>query len=127
MFLQTLILVMVAIGGPVVVLTREPRRQAIVAGLYGILLAILFFAFRAPDAALSQMAVGAMALPLMILLALTRIHRNETRDESRGQEMNPKIRLAMFLLSGCGLLAIFAAGMSRLHPPGDVSGSRRGL
>ena len=85
MFLQTLILVMVAIGGPVVVLTREPRRQAIVAGLYGILLAILFFAFRAPDAALSQMAVGAMALPLMILLALTRIHRNETRDESRGR------------------------------------------
>ena len=73
--LRTLLLLMVALGGTSVVLTREPRAQTIVLTLYGSLLVLLFVAYQAPDVALSQIAVGAVALPLMILLALARIKK----------------------------------------------------
>jgi uncharacterized MnhB-related membrane protein len=46
--------------------------------LFGILLGILFFAVQAPDVALSEIVVGAVALPLMILLALAKV-RGGTR------------------------------------------------
>jgi energy-converting hydrogenase B subunit D len=79
--LQALILVMVALGGLGVVLTRDPLNQAIFVSFYGLVLAILFFIFQAPDVALSQLTIGAVALPLMMLLALAKIQRkeNETR------------------------------------------------
>ena len=73
--LQGLMLALVAAGGLAVVLTRDPLNQAIVASFYGILLALMFFVFQAPDVALSQIVIGALALPLMILLALARIRR----------------------------------------------------
>ena len=60
-----------------VVLARDPLRQAMVASIYGLVLGILFFAFQAPDVALSQTVVGAVALPLMILLALAKIRGGE--------------------------------------------------
>ncbi len=75
--LQAVALVLVALGGTGVVLTREPLKQAMVAGIFGLLLAILFFLFQAPDVALSQIGVAAVALPLMILLALVRIRGHE--------------------------------------------------
>ena len=71
--LQFLALALVAGGGAAVVLARDPLRQAIVASLYGLVLGILFFVFQAPDVALAQITVGALALPLMILLALAKI------------------------------------------------------
>jgi uncharacterized MnhB-related membrane protein len=75
--LQATALALVALGGTAVVLTREPLKQAMVAGIFGILLAVLFFLFQAPDVALSQITVGSVALPLMILLALARIRADE--------------------------------------------------
>ena len=75
--LQAVALVLVATGGTAVVLTREPLRQAMVAGIFGLLLTILFFVFQAPDVALSQLGVGSIALPLMILLALAKIREGE--------------------------------------------------
>ena len=74
-------LVLVAIVGTCVVLARDPLRQAIMASLYGLVLGILFFVFQAPDVALSQTVVGAVALPLMILLALARVRWEEERKE----------------------------------------------
>ncbi len=71
--LQTLVLLLVAAGATVVVAARDPLRQTLAASLQGLLLGILFFLFQAPDVALSQIAVGAVALPLMILLALAKI------------------------------------------------------
>ena len=44
-----------------VVLARDPLRQAMVASIYGLVLGILFFVFQAPDVALSQTVVGAVA------------------------------------------------------------------
>lgn len=73
--LQGAILVFVGFGGAAVVWTRDPTSQAVVVSFYGLLLAIMFFVFQAPDVALSQIVVGALALPLMILLALARVKK----------------------------------------------------
>jgi uncharacterized MnhB-related membrane protein len=74
------LLILVASGGLAVVLTREPLRQAMVVGIYGLLLALLFFTFGAPDVALSQIVVSTVALPMMILLALAKVRRHEQRS-----------------------------------------------
>jgi energy-converting hydrogenase B subunit D len=71
--LQVAVLAFVAVAGTAVVLARDPLRQALVASFYGLLLGIMFLAFQAPDVALSQIVVGAVALPLMILLALAKV------------------------------------------------------
>ncbi len=73
--LQVFILVMVGVGGTAVVLTRDPLKQIIVLGFYGLLLGLMFFIFQAPDVALSQIVVGAVALPLMVMLSLVRVRR----------------------------------------------------
>jgi len=73
MVLQGVLLVLVAVGGTAVVLTRDPLRQAIVAGVFGLLLGVLFFAFQAPDVALSQIVVGSVALPAMLVLTLAKL------------------------------------------------------
>jgi uncharacterized MnhB-related membrane protein len=75
--LHGLVLVFVAVGGTAVVLTRDPLAQSMVVSFYGILLGILFFVFQAPDVALSQIVVGAVALPMMILLALAKAKAEE--------------------------------------------------
>ena len=75
--LQVAALLLVAVVGTATALTREPLRQAIVSSFYGLMLGILFFVFQAPDVALSQTAVGAVALPLMILLALAKVRGGE--------------------------------------------------
>ena len=67
---QAVAFVFVAAGGTVVVLTREPRKQMIALAVYGMLLTILFMALQAPDVALSELAVGTAALPLMLLVTL---------------------------------------------------------
>jgi uncharacterized MnhB-related membrane protein len=77
---QAALLLVVALGGTAVVLARDPARQALVTSVYGIALAVLFLAFQAPDVALSQVVVGAVALPAMIVLALRKIIRREEVD-----------------------------------------------
>jgi energy-converting hydrogenase B subunit D len=69
--------VLVAVSATSVVLARDPLRQAMVASIYGLVLGILFFVFQAPDVALSQTVVGAVALPMMILLALAKVRGGE--------------------------------------------------
>ena len=59
------------------VLSRNPVRQVIVLSGYGVLLAVLFLAFQAPDVTLSELTVGAVALPVLLLLALAKIRRRE--------------------------------------------------
>ena len=75
--LQAIILVLVGVAGTGVVLTREPLSQAIMMSFYGILLALMFFVFQAPDVALSQIVAGTVAMPLLFLLAVTKARRNE--------------------------------------------------
>jgi uncharacterized MnhB-related membrane protein len=70
--LQAVALVVVSIGAWAVVMSRDPVRQAVVASIYGLTLGILFFAFQAPDVALSNIVIGAVALPALILLAIAK-------------------------------------------------------
>jgi energy-converting hydrogenase B subunit D len=67
------ILILIAIAGFVVVRTQDVTEQVIALGFYGLITALMFFFFQAPDVALSQITVGAVALPLMIMLALSRM------------------------------------------------------
>jgi uncharacterized MnhB-related membrane protein len=79
--LQIVALAGVAAGGTATVLVRDPVRQAVVSGGFGLQLAILFFVFEAPDVALSEIVVATVAVPLMVLLALARLARDEDRPK----------------------------------------------
>ncbi len=84
--LQAGLLVLLALGGLGVVLMRDPLRQALMVGIYGLLLALLFFVLQAPDVALSQIVVCTVAVPVMILLTLAKVRTHEHRDEDRRSE-----------------------------------------
>ena len=73
--LQLAILLFVALAGTAVVLARDPLRQAIVNGVYGLVLTVLFVVFQAPDVALSELVVGTVAFPLVLLVAIARTRR----------------------------------------------------
>jgi energy-converting hydrogenase B subunit D len=74
--LQIGVLALVVIGGTIVVATRNVASQAIVVSLFGLILALMFMVFQAPDVALSQIVVGAVGLPLMVLLAIAKLRRD---------------------------------------------------
>lgn len=75
--LQITILILVAVGATAVVLIRERVRQVLALSVYGVLLAVLFLAFQAPDVTLSELTVGAVALPIILLLTLAKIRKRE--------------------------------------------------
>ena len=68
------LLLLAGMTGAGVVLSREPRRQAVAIGINGLVLALLFLALQAPDVAYSELAVGA-ALPLLFMVALAILRR----------------------------------------------------
>jgi uncharacterized MnhB-related membrane protein len=82
--LQIVALTAVAAGGTAVVLAPGPLRQALVLGIYGLALSMLFFVFQAPDVALSEIVVSTVGLPVMILLALRKVRQQE--DERRDED-----------------------------------------
>ena len=68
--LQFALFLLVGIGGTVVALTRNLPRQILLLSLYGILMSLLFVAISAVDVAFSELAVGAAAVPLMLLVTV---------------------------------------------------------
>jgi energy-converting hydrogenase B subunit D len=75
--LQVTLLLLVAAGATAVVLVRARVRQVLVLSAYGMLLALLFLAFQAPDVTLSELTVGSILLPAVILLTLAKIRKRE--------------------------------------------------
>ncbi len=75
--LQVTTLVLVAAGATAVALIRVPVRQVIALSAYGLLLAVMFLTFQAPDVTLSELTVGAVALPILLLLTLAKVGRRE--------------------------------------------------
>lgn len=73
--LQVVMFVLVAAVGTLTVLTRNPVRQVLIFSLYGSLLTILCVALQAGDVALSELAVGTAATPLMLLVTLASVRR----------------------------------------------------
>ena len=79
------LLLLLAVAGARVVTTRDTTEQVITLSFYGLVTALVFFFFQAPDVALSQITVGAVALPLMIMLAISRM-RVRDAVRKKGQE-----------------------------------------
>lgn len=75
--LQAVILVLVAAGALAVTRARDRMRQVLLLSGYGMLLAVLFFTFQAPDVTLSELTVGAVALPMILLLAISKVRRRQ--------------------------------------------------
>lgn len=80
------LLLLVAVNGWGVVRTRDVTEQVVALGFFGVVMALTFFYFQAPDVALSQIVVGAVALPLMIMLAVSRMrfHKVATGRSRQG-------------------------------------------
>lgn len=79
------LLLLAAVSGFGVVRTRDVTCQVIALGFYGVLMAVIFFFFQAPDVALSQITVGAVALPLMVMLAISRMKFRSASKQDQGE------------------------------------------
>jgi energy-converting hydrogenase B subunit D len=62
--------VLVGAGALTVVLTRDLVRLAMVSSLYTLLLVVFFLLLQAPDVALSELVVGTIGYPLVLLVAI---------------------------------------------------------
>jgi energy-converting hydrogenase B subunit D len=86
--LIVVVLLLVAAAATCAVAVRDPVRQSLVLGVLGTVFAVLFTVFQAPDVALSQMAVGTVLTPLLLLLCVRQVqrrHRGLERRKERGQ------------------------------------------
>ena len=70
--LQAAVIALVAAAALAVVLTRDLVRLSMISGLYALLLVVFFLVLQAPDVALSELVVGAIAFPLVIVVAIVR-------------------------------------------------------
>ncbi len=71
------LLALAAIVATAVVLTRQPRDQALVLSFYGLVLTLLFLTLQAPDVAYSELVVGTAAVPLLILITLSKVRKRK--------------------------------------------------
>ena len=77
--LQMAAFAVTALGALVVVVVRDVIRQAILVSFYGLGLTALFVVYQAPDVALSELIVGTIAYPLVLVAAIARV-----RGKKRG-------------------------------------------
>jgi len=84
--LQIAALAAVAVSGGAVVIMEDPLRQALLLGMFGLSLTILFFVFQAPDVALSEIVVSTVGLPVMVLLAIRKVRQQEERQQEEQGE-----------------------------------------
>lgn len=75
--LLAVLLLLIAAAGWATAITREPVRQAVVAGLLALLLSLLFFTLQAPDVAFSELVIGAAGVPAMLLLAIGKLRSQQ--------------------------------------------------
>jgi energy-converting hydrogenase B subunit D len=73
--LLVIALAAVAVSGTVVALTGDPERQAVTLSVHGLLLGTVFMLVAAPDVALSQLAVGSVIVPLIVMLTVRAVRR----------------------------------------------------
>jgi uncharacterized MnhB-related membrane protein len=73
--LEIVAYVLVAVMGAAVVFTKRPMNALLVYAGFGITLTMLFFVLHAPDVAFSELTVGTLVLPVIVLVALMK-----TRD-----------------------------------------------
>ena len=79
--LQAAVLGLVLVMGTTVVLVRDPLRQVMVNGVYGLALVLCFLVFQAPDVAISMLVVVTVAYPLVLLAAINRVRGTRKGEE----------------------------------------------
>ena len=83
--LQICALAVACISGTAVAVVPSPLRQTLLLSVYGFALTTVFFVFQAPDVALSELVVGGVALPVIILAALRRL-ADQHPDAGKGAD-----------------------------------------
>jgi uncharacterized MnhB-related membrane protein len=71
--LQVVVLLLVGGAATLVVAVPGRVRPVLALSFYGLLLAVLFLVVQAPDVTLSELVVGAVALPLILLLTIAKV------------------------------------------------------
>ena len=84
-FFGGFLLLLLGVSGLGVVRTRDVTEQIIALAFYGLVMALVFFFFQAPDVSLSQIVVGAVALPLMVMLAISRMKFRTAATKREGE------------------------------------------
>jgi energy-converting hydrogenase B subunit D len=79
------LLAVIAICAFAIVRTDDVTHQLLGLAFYGLIFGLLFFVLQAPDVALSQITVGAIALPLLIMLAITRMKHSKALADREKQ------------------------------------------
>jgi energy-converting hydrogenase B subunit D len=79
--LQVTALGLAALGATTVALCRNPLRQIVLSGVYGLVLVVLFFVLQAPDVALSMLVITGVAYPLVVLVAIARTNDGAPEGE----------------------------------------------
>lgn len=74
---QVLSLLLVAVGGTAVTLTKEPVLQALVSGVYGVTLAVAFLMLGAPGVAMAVVVVVMLAVPVMVLITMANVEGSQ--------------------------------------------------
>ena len=70
--LQAAIIGLVGAAALALVLTRDLVRLTMVSSFYALLLVVLFLVLQAPDVALSELVVGGVGLPVVIVVAIVK-------------------------------------------------------
>jgi energy-converting hydrogenase B subunit D len=75
---------LVGVAATIVALTQRPEAQALMLSVFGLTLTVLFVVLQAPDVALSQLVIGAVVVPLMLMLAFRTVNRDS--EEANAQQ-----------------------------------------
>ena len=76
-------LTVVALAGTAVVLADAPERQAVTLAVFGVTLVVLFVVVQAPDVALSELGVGTAVVPLMVMLTIRTMMKDQDERARR--------------------------------------------
>ena len=71
--LVSALLLLAAVTGTGVALSRSPLRQVMAMMANGLTLALLFMVLQAPDVAFAELAVGTAAVPLLFVVVLASV------------------------------------------------------
>ena len=72
--LQAVALTLVGVLGVGTVLVRDPLRQVVVNSMFGLSLGVVFAALQAPDVAIAEVVVSAIAVPMVLLPVIYKTH-----------------------------------------------------
>lgn len=78
-WLIAVVMLLVALSGLLVVVSRDPKRQVFALAANGLVLSVVFFVLQAPDVALSELTVNTVITPLLFLATLAAAAMNTAR------------------------------------------------